>query len=75
MGKMLLFVTGILAILSAIIFVVGFITAVPQGSQLLFYNVAGISTSLWIGWGLALVAGILAFIAWIMHPKPTAPSP
>lgn len=73
MGKMLLLAAGILTILAPIIFVLGFLT-IPMGASFLFYSALGISASLSIGFGLAFIAAILAFIAWVKHPTATAPS-
>jgi len=66
-GKKLLLFDGILMILSIIIWIVGFLTT-PGGSTYLFYSAPGYSTSLYLGWGLALVAAIIAFVARLMQP-------
>jgi len=90
-GKMVLIVSGVLALLSIIIFAVGLQSelsnaAVTPGTPTvgLFssdsYSPMGgfsmdYSTYLSFGFWLALVAAILAFVSWIKHPTPTPTPP
>jgi len=63
-GKKLLMGAGILDILAIVIFVAGFAT-IPGGTTLLFYlPFAYLSYGFW----LALVAAIIAFVAYAKHP-------
>jgi len=87
-GKMLLLVGGILALLSIIVFAVGLQTELSKtaglpigiglfGSGSISYmgTTMDYSTYLSFGFWLALVAAILAFIAWMRHPIAEAAPP
>jgi hypothetical protein len=87
-GKLLIYITGILSILSIVIFFVGLVTSKFIGSNGFVYALSYFSNNLGltnaqvnshldfvfsigtIGYGawLALIAGIIAFAAIIMHP-------
>jgi len=85
-GKMLLLGAGGLMILSIIVFAVGLMNYLPNVANLdssyIWYSgshpgIPGstLNTMLYVGFWLALVAAILAFISWVKHPIPTAPPP
>lgn len=74
-GKMALLGAGILIILAIVIFIAGFYST-PGGSTIIFYSAGGITTYLSYGFWLALVAAIIAFVAYAKHSiEGAAPPP
>lgn len=78
MGKKLLVGGGVLALISIIIFAVGLqmdLSDLFSGTVGLFSAPSPASAYLTFGFWLALVAMILAFVAYVRHPKEAAPPP
>jgi hypothetical protein len=76
-GKTFLITSGLLLILSVIIYAAGlsnFLATHYRGITL-FSSGPTLSTYLSVGFWLALVAAILAFVSWIKHPTPTQTQP
>jgi len=79
MGKTMIAVGGIIALLSIIIFAVGLMTdsqfsGLPGGNAL-FGSGTGYSYYLSYGFWIALVAAIIAFVAFVKHPTEAAAAP
>lgn len=79
MGKKIIIVGGIIALLSIIIFAVGLMTdsqfsGLPGGNAL-FGSGTGYSYYLSYGFWIALVAAIIAFVAYAKHPAEAAAPP